>query len=128
MTVEDPRLAAARALDRALDPAILDALCHPVRIALVRALIQTGEAEVGEIARGFPQDRSVISRHLAVLQRAGLAVSRRQGRHVLYDLDCPAFVAWLGTVHGAAARMTAIGCGAQPPEGDTDARSGRTAP
>jgi DNA-binding transcriptional ArsR family regulator len=110
MSDVDPRLCAAQALDRALDTAFFDALCHPVRQRLVRAMILTGEADIADLAAGFPQDRSVISRHLAQLERAGIAVSRRAGRHVLYDLDGPALVARLGALHRAAVGLADICC------------------
>jgi len=118
MTSTDPRLAAAQALDRALDATFLDAVGHPVRVELIRALILTGAADIATLASQFPQDRSVISRHLSVLERAGIAVSRRKGRAVVYDLDGPGLVARLGQVQAAANALAAICC---PPK-DTEPR------
>jgi len=114
MTCTDPRLAAAQALDRALDPCFLDALGHPVRVALIRALILAGAADIATLAGRFPQDRSVISRHLSVLERAGIATSRREGRAVVYDLNGPGLVARLRHVQAAAETLAAICC--PPPE------------
>ncbi|HBG98082.1 MAG TPA: transcriptional regulator [Rhodobacteraceae bacterium] len=110
MTIRDRRLAAAIALDRTLDPDFFGALCHPVRLALIRALVLTGESDIGDLASGFAQDRSVISRHLAMLERAGITVSRRAGRRVLHDLDGPFLLARLDALRGAAAGLADICC------------------
>ncbi len=55
------------------------------RIRLVE-LLQKGELCLCEIAPRFKLDQSVVSRHLAILERAGLVRSRRDGRRVLYRL------------------------------------------
>jgi DNA-binding transcriptional ArsR family regulator len=110
MTAADPRLAAAQALDRVLDPGFFEALCHPVRLRLIRALILSGAADVAALASGFAQDRSVISRHLARLERAGVVRVRRDGRHAVYDLDGPALVARLAALHAAAAGLAGLCC------------------
>ena len=115
MDRNDPRLAAAQALDRALDADFIDALGHPVRVGLVRALILTGAADIATLASQFPQDRSVISRHLSVLERAGIAVSRRKGRAVVYDLDGPGLIARLRLVQIAAEGLAAICCPPKEP-------------
>jgi DNA-binding transcriptional ArsR family regulator len=120
MTCTNPRLAAAQALDRALDAEFLDALGHPVRVGLIRTLVLTGAADIATLASQFPQDRSVISRHLSVLERAGLAVARRKGRAVVYDLDGPGLIARLGRVQAAAEGLAAICCPPNEPEPEND--------
>ncbi|MGW4651929.1 DUF5937 family protein [Kitasatospora sp. NPDC004289] len=67
----------------------LDALAHPVRLRLVRTLAR-GPHTTGELARAWELTDPEVSRHLAVLRRAGLLSSRRQGRYVLYSLDLAA--------------------------------------
>jgi DNA-binding transcriptional ArsR family regulator len=76
-----------------LDSALFRALCEPIRIEIVRLLIAQGRSNLGDIASRLPQDTSVISRHLALLHRAGVVRRQKVGRHVHFELDGPALVA-----------------------------------
>ena len=68
----------APALDRSFA-----ALAHPLRRAIVERLA-TGPASVGEAARGFAVSKPAISRHLRVLEEAGVVSRSVDGRrHVL---------------------------------------------
>lgn len=69
------------------------ALCEPVRVALVVQLVRLGRSDVTALAEDMPQDRSVISRHLQVLERAGIVSSQQEGRHVFYQIEGAAIVA-----------------------------------
>jgi len=73
----------------------LDALAHPVRLRLVRTLAR-GPHTTGELARAWDLTPPEVSRHLAVLRRAGLLTAHRRGRYVHHALDLPATTA-LGT-------------------------------
>ena len=73
----------------------LEALSHPVRIRLVRTLAR-GSHTTGELASAWSLTTPEVSRHLAVLRKAGLLTTRRRGRYVLYELDASATAA-LGT-------------------------------
>ncbi len=84
--------ALSEALIGVLDTRFLKALCDPTRIEILKKIISIGVSDVSTIARGLSQDRSVISRHLAQLEQAGITVSRKDGRRVLYDLDGPYIV------------------------------------
>jgi DNA-binding transcriptional ArsR family regulator len=48
------------------------ALADPTRRAIIRRLAQSGEATVTELAEPFPVSVQAISKHLRVLERAGL--------------------------------------------------------
>jgi DNA-binding transcriptional ArsR family regulator len=65
-----PRLAS-------LDPAFA-ALADPTRRAIIARLAQ-GEATVQDLARPFPISQPAISRHLKVLEEAGLIETRIEG-------------------------------------------------
>ena len=67
---------------------ILKALAHPVRILIVHALAE-GERCVCELNRLAAIDQSNISRHLAVLKRAGIVSDHRRGMRVHYRLETP---------------------------------------
>ena len=60
--------------------AIFGALADPTRRAIVERLAG-GEATVGELARPFDVSLPAISRHLRVLDDAGLITRRREGRN-----------------------------------------------
>lgn len=82
-----PRLAAARRdpIDRLINPALFKALCDPTRASLIACIAKCGrECSVSEVAECCAVDLSVVSRHLALLARAGVLDSSRQGRTVLY--------------------------------------------
>lgn len=79
---------AQTALD-VFDTKFFKAYCEPTRVEIIRKLVLLGGCDVGTIAEGLAQDRSVISRHLAVLERAGICQTRKIGRRVFYDLDGP---------------------------------------
>jgi DNA-binding transcriptional ArsR family regulator len=67
----------------ALD-AIFAALADPTRRAIVERLLANGELSVGEVAGPFAITTPAISRHLRVLEQAGLITRRaeRQWRFV----------------------------------------------
>jgi DNA-binding transcriptional ArsR family regulator len=59
------------------------ALAHPLRRTIVERLA-AGPASVGEATRGFPVSKPAISRHLRVLEDAGVVRRAIEGRrHVL---------------------------------------------
>ncbi|WP_189936325.1 DUF5937 family protein [Streptomyces sulfonofaciens] len=62
------------------------ALAHPVRMRLCRHLARAAHT-TGELADAHGMTAPEISRHLAVLKRAGLITTRRRGRYVQYRLD-----------------------------------------
>jgi len=67
---------------------ILKALAHPVRVLIVDALTD-GDRCVCELNALVDIDQSNISRHLAVLKRAGIVSERRDGMRVFHHLDTP---------------------------------------
>jgi len=93
-----------------LDSDLFKALCEPVRIEIVRLLIARGRSDLSEIAAELPQDSSVISRHLAVLDRAGLVRRIKSGRHVYCELDGPEIVARLEEIVEALKRAVPFCC------------------
>ncbi|MFD4572948.1 DUF5937 family protein [Streptomyces sp. NPDC058417] len=72
----------------------MTALSHPLRMRLCRHLARSAYTTT-ELARIHDVTAPEISRHLAVLKKAGLITTRRRGRYVLHQLDV-ARVARLG--------------------------------
>ncbi|MEU6247854.1 helix-turn-helix domain-containing protein [Glycomyces sp. NPDC047010] len=66
----------------------LEALAHPVRLRLLRTLAR-GPHTTGELANAWQLSPPEVSRHLAVLRRAGLLTAERHGRYVRYTLNLP---------------------------------------
>jgi DNA-binding transcriptional ArsR family regulator len=66
-----------------MEPAVLDAtfaaLADPTRRAIL-ARLATGEASVGELAEPFTMSQPAISKHLKVLERAGLVSTGRDAQ------------------------------------------------
>lgn len=62
------------------------ALADPTREAIVRLLIE-GERSVGEIAERLPVSRPAVSKHLRVLEGAGLTVVRAEGTRRVYAIE-----------------------------------------
>jgi len=60
-------------------PALFGALADPHRLAIVEALAAEGEKTVGELCAPFEISAPAISRHLAVLESAGV-IERRVDR------------------------------------------------
>jgi ArsR family transcriptional regulator, arsenate/arsenite/antimonite-responsive transcriptional repressor len=64
---------------------IFDALSSPPRRRVLGWLSQ-GELTTAELAQRAGISAPAMSRHLSVLENAGLAASRRHGQRVLYSL------------------------------------------
>ena len=104
------RQQAAAEASACLEAEFFRALCEPVRIQLLSRLIELGRADVAEIAKGFDQDRSVISRHLRTLRDAGILIAEKDGRHVFYELDGPGVVERLENLTQMMRRVVPFCC------------------
>jgi DNA-binding transcriptional ArsR family regulator len=62
------------------------ALAHPLRRGVVERLA-LGPATVAEATRDFGVAKPTVTRHLRVLEEAGLVVTRRSGREKLHFLN-----------------------------------------
>lgn len=72
-------------IDDLLDPELFKALGDPTRAKLLGCLGKCGRAcSVTEVAECCSGDFSVVSRHLQLLERAGILDSTREGRTVFY--------------------------------------------
>lgn len=71
----------ARQLDLAFG-----ALAHPIRRGIL-ARLSTGEATVSELAKPFKVSAPAISKHMRILEEAGLLTRRKEGREHHCRLD-----------------------------------------
>lgn len=67
---------------------VFKALGNPLRIQLLQVL-QAGDANVDQLVRAIGSSQPAVSRHLAVLRKAGIVTDRRVGINVVYHLDAP---------------------------------------
>jgi DNA-binding transcriptional ArsR family regulator len=78
----------------------LGALAQETRLDAFRLLVRRGSdgMAAGDIARTLNVPHNTLSAHLAVLANAGLVVSRREGRSIIYGIDLegvPALMSFL---------------------------------
>ena len=82
-----------------LKAGLIQAIAHPIRLAIVDFLAG-GEQCVCDIARHVGAKRSNVSRHLAVMLRAGVLDCRKDGLRVMYSLKTPCITGFLSCVTG----------------------------
>jgi DNA-binding transcriptional ArsR family regulator len=100
-----------------LSEAVFDALGDPMRRRIVERL-RPGPLPVGELAAGLPVGRPAVSKHLKVLEAAGLVEHHSVGTRNLYALAPPGFVAlrqWLVGTWDPAAYADAVREGQRTP-------------
>ncbi|HWO59496.1 MAG TPA: metalloregulator ArsR/SmtB family transcription factor [Umezawaea sp.] len=98
----------------ALPERVFDALGDPTRRRIVERL-RDGPAPVGVLAAGLPVGRPAVSKHLKVLEGAGLVEHRGVGTRNLYALAPRGFTAlqrwlvqqWDGALDAFAAQVAA---------------------
>jgi DNA-binding transcriptional ArsR family regulator len=74
-------------LRRAPDAVLFAALGDETRLALVARLCVGRPASISELTAGTRLTRQAVTKHLRVLQRAGMVHSTRSGRESLFALD-----------------------------------------
>lgn len=66
---------------------ILRAVNHPLRQQVLKLLHQHKRMTVTEIYKKLRLEQSVASQHLAILRRAGFAVTEREGKFIFYSVN-----------------------------------------
>jgi DNA-binding transcriptional ArsR family regulator len=66
---------------------VLTAISHPARRAIIGHLA-TGPARFLDVAKLFDTALNAVTKHLKLLERAGLIERRKQGREVHISLRC----------------------------------------
>jgi len=86
---------------------VAKALASPVRVQILR-ILEEGERCGCEFVPLLDLDPSVVSRHLAVLSRAGLVESRRDGVRILWRLASPEIPRLLRCLENLACEKEAV--------------------
>jgi DNA-binding transcriptional ArsR family regulator len=69
------------------DDELWSAISDPSRRRVLDLLVSNGEASASWLAEQVPFSRQAVSKHLVVLERAGLITRRKLGREVLYQVE-----------------------------------------
>jgi DNA-binding transcriptional ArsR family regulator len=75
----------------------LKAMADPTRLRILHAM-QKGEKCVTDLLEGMECSQANVSKHLAILRKAGLVDCRREGSSVYYRIADPAVYDICGTV------------------------------
>jgi ArsR family transcriptional regulator, cadmium/lead-responsive transcriptional repressor len=66
---------------------LVSAVTEPTRRQLLDLLLEQGESTPTALAERLPVTRQAVSKHLAVLERAGLVRGERAGREVHFRIE-----------------------------------------
>ena len=69
------------------DDELWSAIADPSRRRVLDLLVSNGEVSASWLAGRVPFSRQAVSKHLVVLERAGLVSRRKQGREILYQVE-----------------------------------------
>jgi DNA-binding transcriptional ArsR family regulator len=87
MGSERNTLACGNYIEDSIDFDFYKALFDPVRSEIIVFLASHGKKNISEIAEKFTQDRSVISRHLELLNRFGIVSKTKVNRYIFYEVN-----------------------------------------
>lgn len=74
-------------LENAMDFEFYKVLFDPVRSEIMIFLGTYGDSTITKVAEYFPQDRTVISRHLDLMYRYGILNKTKKSREYIYHLN-----------------------------------------
>ena len=66
---------------------VLRAINHKLRQRMINLLEENGSMTVTDIYVKLRLEQSVASQHLAILRRAGVVSTQRQGKYIYYSLN-----------------------------------------
>jgi len=65
---------------------IFDAISHPNRLRMLRSIAAAGELKSGDIADQVGVSKQMTTKHLRILENAGLVESRRDKNNIFYSV------------------------------------------
>lgn len=75
-------------IDKLEDTAeLLKVMAHPIRLRIVKNLIDNGPANVGSMQEKFHIPQPTVSFHLGKLRRAGILIANRNGTEIYYKVE-----------------------------------------
>jgi len=80
--------------------AIIKAMDHTVRLSILKFIQTSGRASVTQIYFGLRLEQSVASQHLAILRKANIVKTEREGKNIYYSIDEEGVTRILSTLAG----------------------------
>lgn len=74
-------------IEKVMDFEFYKVLFDPVRSEIMIFLGVNGASSISTVAKNFPQDRTVISRHLSLMSRYGIVSKIKKSREYIYQLN-----------------------------------------
>ncbi|MDZ7797258.1 MAG: metalloregulator ArsR/SmtB family transcription factor [Candidatus Marinimicrobia bacterium] len=65
---------------------ILKAIAHPIRLSILRGLIQNGSTNVNNLETGIDVPMATVSQHLTKIRYAGVVNKKRKGTYIYYSI------------------------------------------
>ncbi|MBT3981721.1 MAG: helix-turn-helix transcriptional regulator [Bacteriovoracaceae bacterium] len=93
-----------------LDAKFFKTLSEPVRVEILKTLLELGESDVNTLSERMPQDRSVISRHLSKMEDASILTMKKCGRNVLYNINGSEFLGRFENILTSIKKCLSFGC------------------
>jgi DNA-binding transcriptional ArsR family regulator len=94
------------------DDVLWSAISDPSRRRVLDLLVEEGPATASTLSTDVPFSRQAVTKHLVVLERAGLVARHRDGREVLFEVSATRLDEASRTMAGVAAswerRLVAI--------------------
>ncbi|CAH2212057.1 ArsR/SmtB family transcription factor [Tepidibacter aestuarii] len=66
---------------------LLKALAHPVRLCIVKGLLEAGSSNVSNMQNCLDMPQSTISQHVSKLKSAGIIKGDRNGLEIIYSVS-----------------------------------------
>jgi DNA-binding transcriptional ArsR family regulator len=66
---------------------VIRAISNSVRQQIIAFVDKNPDSQVNQIYSGLRMEQSITSQHLRILREAGVVVTRREGRFVLYNIN-----------------------------------------
>ena len=74
-------------IESSIDFEFYKILFDPVRSQIMVLLGSKENLSISEVSKYFPQDRTVISRHLSLMERYGIVTRVKKSRELIYHLN-----------------------------------------
>jgi ArsR family transcriptional regulator, arsenate/arsenite/antimonite-responsive transcriptional repressor len=80
---------------------LLKSLAHPARLLIIE-MLESSPRCAGELTEAVGSDKTTVSKHLAILKRAGLVKDRKRGTFSEYSLACGCVTRFIDCIESGA--------------------------
>lgn len=75
-----------------LDSFFFKTLSEPIRVEILKFLLKNGRCDIATVAKSIKKDRSVLSRHLHMMNEAGILKTEKVIRNTYFEVDAQSLV------------------------------------